>query len=82
MEPATTKETNNPEENVEMEGVNHEVSGILVHTLQQETILEEKETKGSKRNHVSKCFNSDKENPRMKEGSQLALVTTTPSQGE
>lgn len=52
------------------------------HTSRQETITKAKETRGSKHHHVTNSSNSDKENPRKNEGSQLALVSTTPSQGE
>jgi len=37
------------------------------------------ETGDSKCHHVSESLDSDKENLRMNEGTQLELVTTTPS---
>jgi len=39
-------------------------------------------TGDSKRHHVYGSVDPDKENPRINEGTQLALVATTPSQGQ
>jgi len=40
------------------------------------------QTRDSKCHHVFESSDSDKENPRMNEGTHLVLVTTTPSHGE
>ena len=81
MNPPTVEEAQNPQENIENGSVNHEVSGTSTHTSRQEIIPIEMETGGSKCHRISEISDSEKENPRMNEGTQLVLVMTTPPQG-
>jgi len=79
IDPPTNEEAQNTGEKVEKGSVNHEVSGTPAHTLRQEMIPVAMETGDSKCHHVSESSHSDKENPRVNEGTQLTFVTTTPS---
>jgi len=81
IDPPTNEEAQNTQENVEKGSINHEVLGTPTETSRHKMIPVEMETRDSKCHHLSKCLDSDKENPRMNEGTDLALVMTTPSQG-
>jgi len=79
MDRPTNEEAQNTQENIEKGRINYEVLGTPAHTLRQDMIPVEIEIRDSKCHHVSKSLDSDKENERMNEGTQLELVMTTPS---
>ena len=73
MDTPTNEEAQNTQENIEKGRINHEVSGTPTNTSRKEMVPVAMETRDSKSHHVSQSLDSDKENPRMNEGTHLLL---------
>ena len=78
MDPPTNEEAQNTQGNVEKVSINHEVLGTLANTSRQEIIPIAMDTRDLKFHHVLESSDSDKGNPKLNEGTHLALIMATP----